>query len=239
MTPARVTIKVANRKVTHTDLSNRLYRRGSIEEEAVEWARFLRRCLAWLPEDRPSAAELQLDGIFTGAFYRYPSSSNDAEQSVTDEALHASKEEEMNWYTFGCELDDLHQPFDGSIRLKFNPPARPLEDSRLLARIDNDLFELHEQTSSFVALEVVESDATIQKTTSSATPLVVEIDPETYDNDKDYNDDSETIDGKDDNNNKHDGQKQQAQNEGQDQDKDKEDGHDQTECKVTEMTVEL
>jgi len=213
-------------------LSDQFYRRGSIKEEAVEWAQFLRRCLAWLTEDRPSAAELQLDRIFTGAFYRYPSSSNDAEQSAANQALHVLKEEEMNWYTFGCDLDDLHQPFDGSIRLKFNPPARPLDDSRLLARIDKDLFELHDQTSSFVALEVVESDAAIQKTTTSATPLVVEVDL-----DKDYNDDSEKIDGKDDDNNKHDEQKKQAQNEDQDQDKDEE--HVETECNVTEMTVEL
>lgn len=240
--PARLTAEVANRDCEYLDMAEQLAGWIPVKEEAVEWARFMRRCLAWLPEDRPSAAELQLDGIFTGAFYHYPSSTNDAEQSDTDQALHVSKEEEMIRYILGCDLDDLHQPFDGSDRLKWNPPARPLEESRLLARIDDDLFELHDQTSSFVNFATVESDVGIHDMNPFAIPMMVEIEPEARDYDKDYNDKKTTTDDEDDDKVKHDESKKQAQDqEDQDRDRDEneEDEHDKIKCEVTEMTAEL
>jgi hypothetical protein len=238
----RVISEVANKDVAHEDLAEQLDRRRCNKEEAAEWTRFLRRCLAWLPEDRPSAAELQLDGIFTGAFYRYPSSTNDAEQSDTDEPLHVSKQEEMIRYILGCDLDDLHQPFDGSNRLKWNPPARPLEESSLLARIDDDLFELHDQTSSSVNAAVVESDADANNTTPFATTMVVEIEPEAHDHDHDHYDKKMTTDDKDDDEVKHDENKKQAQDqEDRDLDRDRSENleseqNDKIECEVTEMT---
>jgi hypothetical protein len=238
----RVISEVANKDVTYKDLAEKLGRGRCNKEEAAEWTRFLRRCLAWLPEDRPSAAELQLDGIFTGAFYRYPSSRNDAEQSDTDEPLHLSKEEEMIRYILGCDLDDLHQPFDGSDRLKWNPPARPLGDSRLLARIDDDLFELHDQKSSSVNIAVVESEADTNNTTPFATTMVVDIEPEAHDHDNDYIDKKMTTDDKDDDRVKHNENEKQAQDQedlDRDRDEDEEDEHDKIKRDVTEMIAEL